>query len=136
MDMNVKPLKIKKYSREESKETLQKYAIDIASGVKSDLKDIDILEYITCLSEDDRYTFKNLEKKMRNRVIGGLEDIFTERYNGYGSLVNYDVKTSIVSSLLNMSSDELVKLTPTFEKVDADFIAVAIMESLKKSLES
>ena len=129
-------IRVKKYSREESKEALQKYAIDIASGVGSELKDIDVLEYITCLSEDDRRTFKNLEKKMRNRLIGELENIFTDRYNGYGSLVNYDIKMGIVSSLENMTSAELLKIASTFEKVDADFIANAIMESLKKSLES
>ena len=37
-------IRVKKYSREESKEALQKYAIDIASGVGSELKDIDVLE--------------------------------------------------------------------------------------------
>ena len=129
-------IRVKKYSREESKEALQKYAIDIVSGAGSELKDIDVLEYITCLSEDDRRTFKNLEKKMRNRLIGELENIFTDRYNGYGSLVNYDIKMGIVSSLENMTSAELLKIAPTFEKVGADFIANAIMESLKKSLES
>ena len=131
-----RPLRVKKYSRDESKEVLQKYAIDIVSGVGSELKDIEILEYITCLSEDDRHMFKHLEKKMRNRLIGELENIFTDRYNGYGSLVNYDIKMGIVSSLENLTSAELLKIAPTFEKVDADFIANAIMESLKKSLES
>ena len=133
-----RPIRVKKYSHDESKEVLQQYAIDIASGVKSELQDIDVLEYITCLSERDRYPFKNLEKKIRNNVIGEIEDnIFTDKFTlGHGALVHYDIKNRIISSLRNMTSDEIVKIAPTFNKVCADFIADAIMESLKKTLES
>jgi hypothetical protein len=127
--------KFRKYSQDESRKILQKYAIDVASGVKSELKNIDILEYITCLSEDDRYTFANLEKKIRRYVISELEDTFVDNH-GCRELVNYDTKSIIGSSLRNMSSDELVKITSAFEQVCADFIADAIMKSLKESIES
>ena len=130
MDMNVKPLKIKKYSRDESKEVLQQYAIDIASGVGSELKDIDILEYITCLSEDDRRTFKNLEKKIRNRVITSFTDGI---YND--DLVHYTVRDFMKSLLDDMNSSDIVKIASTFEGVDAEYIADAIMFCMKKTLE-
>ena len=130
MDMNVKPLKIKKYSRDESKKLLQQYAIDIASGVGSELKDIDVLEYITCLSEDDRRMFKNLEKKIRNHVITSFTD---DMYND--DLVHYTVRDCLKSLLDAMDSGDIVKIASAFEGVDAEYIADAIMFCMKKKLE-
>ena len=123
-------IRVKKYSREESKEALQKYAIDIASGVGSELKDIDVLEYITCLSEDDRRMFKNLEKKIRNRVITSFTDAM---YND--DLVHYTVRDCLKSLLDAMDSGDIVKIASAFEGVDAEYIADAIMFCMKKKLE-
>ena len=129
-----RPIRVKKYSREESKEALQKYAIDIVSGAGSELKDIDVLEYITCLSEDDRRTFVHLEKKMRRRL---LDDVCSKlRFYRPHQLVTDAVIEVIKGYLDNLSSDELVKIIPTFEKVDETFIADAMMHSLKESIES
>lgn len=130
MDMNVKPLRIKKYSRDESRETLQKYAIDIASGVGSELQDIDVLEYITCLEERDKYTFANLEKKIRRRIITDIRD---KMYST--DAVKSSVCDIIKSSLESMSSDDIVKLASTFYEIDAEYVADAILFCVKKKLE-
>lgn len=129
-----RPLRVKKYSREESKEVLQKYAIDVASGVETKLQDINILEYITCLSKDDRYIFAHLEKKMRKKLIDWVCSKL--RFYQPCQLVTDTVIDVIKGCLDNMTSDELVKIIPTFEKVDETFIADAIMRSLKESIES
>lgn len=127
---NTKPIRIKKYSRDESREALQQYAIDIASGVGSELQDIDVLEYITCLEERDRYTFKNLEKKIRKRVITSFTD---DIYND--DLVHYTVRDCLKSLLDTMDSGDIVKIASAFEGVDAEYIADAIMFCMKKKLE-
>ena len=129
-----RPIRVKKYSHDESREKLQKYAIAIASGLETMLQDIDVLEYITCLSKDDGYTFAHLEKKMRRRLLDGVCSKL--RFYQPRQLVSDAVIDVIKAALDNMTSDELVKIMPTFEKVDDTFIADAIMRSLKESIES
>ena len=124
----------KKYTTEESKKILQNYAIDIASGVGSKLGNTDILEYITCLSEDDRQIFTNLEERIRKSTILNFVEKF-KNHNGVDHVSVY-VRETMTSSLNEMNSEDIIKITSNVETFDHKYIANAIMESLKKSLEN